>query len=215
MKFGKRLAAEAARRWRPYYLDYKACKRAIQQDVHALGTPSVVCKEAASNRLASRGVCGSMAGKVAGAIQKVAEPCDMGLSFDKDDGRGCGPGTDAPPCAGGGQTLRGAGLRRCCGRSSKRSARSIPTRRTSWRWGAASSRFRMGIVAGCKRGFSGPAGALGSDAGACISPGIAGCDIPCIAACSRFRQSWCRSWLQGLSLLFALCLVVKTCISAG
>ena len=39
MKFGKRLAAEAARRWRPYYLDYKACKRAIQQDVHALGTP--------------------------------------------------------------------------------------------------------------------------------------------------------------------------------
>ena len=37
MKFGKRLAAEAARRWRPYYLDYKACKRAIQQDVHANG----------------------------------------------------------------------------------------------------------------------------------------------------------------------------------
>jgi SPX domain protein involved in polyphosphate accumulation len=37
MKFGKRLAAEAARRWRPYYLDYKACKRAIQQDVTAKG----------------------------------------------------------------------------------------------------------------------------------------------------------------------------------
>lgn len=37
MKFGKRLAAEAARRWRPYYLDYKSCKRAIQQDVLAEG----------------------------------------------------------------------------------------------------------------------------------------------------------------------------------
>ena len=37
MKFGKRLALEAARRWRPFYLDYKACKRAIQQDVNARG----------------------------------------------------------------------------------------------------------------------------------------------------------------------------------
>jgi len=37
MKFGKRLALEAARRWRPSYLDYKACKRAIQQDVNACG----------------------------------------------------------------------------------------------------------------------------------------------------------------------------------
>ncbi|EIE23454.1 hypothetical protein COCSUDRAFT_62990 [Coccomyxa subellipsoidea C-169] len=35
MKFGKRLAAEAARRWRPHYLDYKSCKRAVQQDVLA------------------------------------------------------------------------------------------------------------------------------------------------------------------------------------
>jgi hypothetical protein len=37
MKFGKRLAEEAARRWRPFYLDYKAVKRAIQRDVDALG----------------------------------------------------------------------------------------------------------------------------------------------------------------------------------
>ena len=45
MKFGKRLAAEAARRWRPYYLDYKACKRAIQQDVHANGArPCSFCR---------------------------------------------------------------------------------------------------------------------------------------------------------------------------
>jgi len=33
MKFGKRLALEAARRWRPFYLDYKACK----QDVNSAG----------------------------------------------------------------------------------------------------------------------------------------------------------------------------------
>ena len=37
MKFGKRLAAEAARRWRSHYLDYKVVKKAIQDDVAALG----------------------------------------------------------------------------------------------------------------------------------------------------------------------------------
>ncbi|KAA6419636.1 MAG: CTD small phosphatase 2-like [Trebouxia sp. A1-2] len=35
MKFGKRLASEASRRWRPFYLDYKTVKRAIQHDVRA------------------------------------------------------------------------------------------------------------------------------------------------------------------------------------
>ena len=39
MKFGKRLLAEAERRWLPYYLDYKALKRAIQADVDAKGAP--------------------------------------------------------------------------------------------------------------------------------------------------------------------------------
>lgn len=33
----KRLAAEAARRWHPFYLDYKVIKKAIQDDVAALG----------------------------------------------------------------------------------------------------------------------------------------------------------------------------------
>lgn len=33
MKFGKRLAAEASRRWRPFYIDYKALKRALARDV--------------------------------------------------------------------------------------------------------------------------------------------------------------------------------------
>lgn len=33
MKFGKRLAAEAARKWRPFYLDYKVLKAAIAEDV--------------------------------------------------------------------------------------------------------------------------------------------------------------------------------------
>ena len=37
MKFGKRLASEAARRWRPSYLDYKAIKRAIEHDVQSHG----------------------------------------------------------------------------------------------------------------------------------------------------------------------------------
>lgn len=37
MKFGKRLASEAARRWRPAYLDYKALKRAIEYDVQTHG----------------------------------------------------------------------------------------------------------------------------------------------------------------------------------
>ena len=37
MKFGKRLASEAARRWRPSYLDYKAIKRAIEHDVQTHG----------------------------------------------------------------------------------------------------------------------------------------------------------------------------------
>ncbi|KAK9836188.1 hypothetical protein WJX81_007747 [Elliptochloris bilobata] len=50
MKFGKRLALEAARRWRPFYLDYKACKRAIQQDVNARDASgrtfeAVLCQE--------------------------------------------------------------------------------------------------------------------------------------------------------------------------
>ncbi len=39
MKFGKRLAAEAARRWRQHYLDYKVVKKAIQDDVVSLGEP--------------------------------------------------------------------------------------------------------------------------------------------------------------------------------
>lgn len=37
MKFGKRLAAEASRRWRGSFLDYKAIKRAIQLDVECRG----------------------------------------------------------------------------------------------------------------------------------------------------------------------------------
>ncbi len=37
MKFGKRLAAEAARRWLDHYLDYKEQKRAIQDDITAGG----------------------------------------------------------------------------------------------------------------------------------------------------------------------------------
>ena len=44
MKFGKRLAAEAARRWRDNYYDYKITKRAIQDDIAAHGVycpPSV------------------------------------------------------------------------------------------------------------------------------------------------------------------------------
>lgn len=35
MKFGKRLAAEAARRWAPYYFDYKAIKKAIKDDINS------------------------------------------------------------------------------------------------------------------------------------------------------------------------------------
>lgn len=37
MKFGKRLLAEAERRWLDHYLDYKALKHAIQADVEARG----------------------------------------------------------------------------------------------------------------------------------------------------------------------------------
>ena len=40
MKFGKRLGAEAARGWQGTYLDYKACKRAIRQDVESKGASS-------------------------------------------------------------------------------------------------------------------------------------------------------------------------------
>lgn len=35
--YSKRLAAEAARRWHQFYLDYKVIKKAIQDDVAALG----------------------------------------------------------------------------------------------------------------------------------------------------------------------------------
>uniref|UniRef100_A0A7R9VSK2 SPX domain-containing protein n=1 Tax=Chlamydomonas euryale TaxID=1486919 RepID=A0A7R9VSK2_9CHLO len=35
MKFGKRLAAEAARRWCTFYFDYKAIKKAIKDDIDA------------------------------------------------------------------------------------------------------------------------------------------------------------------------------------
>lgn len=38
MKFGKRLAGEASRRWRPFYIDYKALKQAIQRDIDGRGT---------------------------------------------------------------------------------------------------------------------------------------------------------------------------------
>lgn len=37
MKFGKRLLAEAERRWLDFYVDYKALKHAIQADVDARG----------------------------------------------------------------------------------------------------------------------------------------------------------------------------------
>ena len=40
MKFGKRVASEASRSsHQQHFLDYKACKRAIQQDVLANGVP--------------------------------------------------------------------------------------------------------------------------------------------------------------------------------
>lgn len=35
MKFGKRLAAEAARRWSSFYFDYKAVKKSIRDDIEA------------------------------------------------------------------------------------------------------------------------------------------------------------------------------------
>ena len=37
MKFGKRLTSEAARHWDNQFLDYKACKKAVQRDVFAQG----------------------------------------------------------------------------------------------------------------------------------------------------------------------------------
>jgi len=37
MKFGKRLATEAARCWQTKYIDYKALKHALKQDVAAGG----------------------------------------------------------------------------------------------------------------------------------------------------------------------------------
>ena len=43
MKFGKRLAAEAARRWLDHYLDYKEQKRAIQDDIAAGGKYWTAC----------------------------------------------------------------------------------------------------------------------------------------------------------------------------
>ena len=44
MKFGKRVASEAARSsHQKHFLDYKACKRAIQQDVLANGMLSQQC----------------------------------------------------------------------------------------------------------------------------------------------------------------------------
>lgn len=52
MKFGKRVASEAARSsHQTHFLDYKACKRAIQQDVLANGAfstqpPFFVCLQA-------------------------------------------------------------------------------------------------------------------------------------------------------------------------
>jgi hypothetical protein len=36
-RFGKRLAAEAARRWGEHYVDYKAIKRAIKDDIGNAG----------------------------------------------------------------------------------------------------------------------------------------------------------------------------------
>lgn len=38
MKFGKRIAAEAARRWTPFYFDYKSAKKAIKGDIAAQDT---------------------------------------------------------------------------------------------------------------------------------------------------------------------------------
>ena len=37
MKFGKRLTSEAARRWGSEYLDYKAIKRALKEDLRQGG----------------------------------------------------------------------------------------------------------------------------------------------------------------------------------
>jgi len=36
-RFGKRLAAEAARRWSAHYVDYKAIKKAIKDDIRHAG----------------------------------------------------------------------------------------------------------------------------------------------------------------------------------
>lgn len=42
MKFGKRLTAEAARRWAEHYVDYKALKRAVKDDAGRGGALLVV-----------------------------------------------------------------------------------------------------------------------------------------------------------------------------
>lgn len=56
MKFGKRLASEAARRWRPAYLDYKALKRAIEYDVQRHGEYLTCCYQSARHVSPLRGL---------------------------------------------------------------------------------------------------------------------------------------------------------------
>ena len=72
MKFGKRVASEAARSsHQKHFLDYKACKRAIQQDVLANGVPPQQCmlllNHGASHQLHLEGSC--EAKEVSAAVQ--------------------------------------------------------------------------------------------------------------------------------------------------
>lgn len=55
MKFGKRLLAEAERRWLPHYIDYKALKRAIQEDKDAKDASGGRFEEALQKELLKTG----------------------------------------------------------------------------------------------------------------------------------------------------------------
>jgi len=143
MKFGKRLALEAARRWRPFYLDYKACKRAIQQDVNSAG----------AHRLWLGRVGRRKRAPVHGHHTAVVGWHGQGRALSVRDRKGLGrvgglKGARAALGAAGAargadracprrQTRTGPPLRPCCARSCRRSARFMLRRRRSWRRASA------------------------------------------------------------------------------
>jgi hypothetical protein len=138
-RFGKRLAAEAARRWTAHYVDYKAIKKAIKDDIRKSGE----ARAARAARACAAARCSWRAHTAAMVLPAGAAARRRGSAAARRESRSSEAHGAAPPCSPfSHQTAPAAARSRYCWLSCGRSAASTWRRRTSWRHAWRRSRRR-------------------------------------------------------------------------